>query len=134
MIATTTSARPLVRGARVTLVISTGIFAAMMLASGIGFLAGPESVVRALRELGYPDYLRPVLGIAKLAGVIALVSPRVPKTLREWAYAGFAFDLIGALVSHVAAHSGPSKAAPAIVALVLLFTSYGLRRAAAKDA
>jgi hypothetical protein len=48
-----------------------------------------------LAHLGYPSYLLAILGTAKLLGAPALLQNRFP-TLREWAYAGFAFDLIGA--------------------------------------
>jgi DoxX-like family len=40
--------------------------------------------------VGYPQQLRVLLGLAKLAGAIVLLLPRLP-TLKEWAYAGFTF-------------------------------------------
>jgi hypothetical protein len=121
-----TAERP--KGVRVTACIATGAFCAMMLASGLWFLRGPDNVVRSLRALGYPDYLRTFLGIAKLAGVAALAAPRTPRALREWAYAGFAFDLVGALVSHMSVGATAAEVAPVVLALALLFASYGLRR------
>jgi hypothetical protein len=33
--------------------------------------------------------------------VVALLIPRIPATLREWAYAGFTFDRIAAVASHL---------------------------------
>ena len=55
--------------------------------------------------MGYPQQLRVLLGIAKLAGAIVLLLPRLP-TLKEWAYAGFTFTWIAAIVAHYLAHDG----------------------------
>ena len=55
--------------------------------------------------MGYPQQLRVLLGIAKLAGAIVLLLPRLP-TLKEWAYAGFTFTWIAATVAHYLAQDG----------------------------
>jgi hypothetical protein len=49
-------------------------------------------------KVGVPLYLIPFIGIAKVLGVIAILIPGFPK-LKEWAYAGLFFDLIGATYS-----------------------------------
>ena len=54
-----------------------------------------------MTHLGYPKYIIPFLGVAKLLGVIAILIPGFPR-IKEWAYAGLAFDLIGATYSIVA--------------------------------
>jgi hypothetical protein len=87
--------------------------------------------VTIFRHLGYPDYFRQLLGVAKLLGVAALVAPMPNPTLREWAYAGFAFTCIGAAVSHVMSGDPIGKAIGSSLALALLLTSYFLRRRAA---
>jgi hypothetical protein len=56
---------------------------------------------QGLALLAYPPYMLAVLGTAKILGAIALVVPKFPR-LKEWAYAGFVFDLIGAIWSHLA--------------------------------
>ncbi len=82
--------------------IFTGIFAAFMLFSAIQSIRNtPESIALVSKHLGYPLYFNPMLGIAKLLGVIALIVPGFPR-IREWAYAGFAFDLIAATYSSIA--------------------------------
>src|SRR5262245_26089694 len=81
--------------------ITTGAFAAMMLASGTLYLIGPRPILEMLRPLGYPLYFVKLLGVAKVVGAVALLAPVRP-TLREWAYAGFAFDLLAAVASHIA--------------------------------
>lgn len=50
--------------------------------------------------LGYPPYFAGILGTAQLLGVICLLFPGFHR-LKEWAYAGFYFNLISALVSHL---------------------------------
>jgi len=51
--------------------------------------------------LGYRPYVVHLLAVAKVLGVIAILTPGFPR-LKEWAYAGFMFDLIGASYSFYA--------------------------------
>src|SRR6188472_3917754 len=71
---------------------------------GIGSIYGiilhPGSTEQFVR-LGYPVYLAPFLGVAKILGLIVIVIPKYPR-LKEWAYAGLAFDMIGAFYSQIA--------------------------------
>jgi hypothetical protein len=53
-----------------------------------------------IRHLGYPAYFGNALVVFKVLGVLALIIPQVPKRVKEWAYAGFAFDFIFATISH----------------------------------
>lgn len=109
--------------------VTTGLFAVMLAISGVLYVVGPAPIVAAIHRLGYPDYFRQLLGVAKIAGAAALVLPSL-RTLREWAYAGFTFNLIAAISSHVLSGDG-AHAAPAVFALALLAASYSLRRRAA---
>src|SRR5262245_2104323 len=84
--------------------VSTGLFSAFMLSSAIPNLLSSEEWVALLTHLGYPTYILPLLGVAKLLGVVALIVPGFPR-LKEWAYAGFTFDLVGAVYSGIA-HDG----------------------------
>jgi hypothetical protein len=112
--------------------ITTGLFAALMTLSGLLYVAGVGKIMEQLLSLGYPIYFLKLLGVAKLLGVVGLLLPRRP-TLREWAYAGFTFDLIAAVVSHIAT-GGAAEAVPAAVALALLTSSYWLRHRAPVEA
>jgi hypothetical protein len=105
---------------------TTGLVAAVMLISGVLYLIGPRPMMEALRQLGYPAYFLKLLGVAKLLGVVGILAPGRP-TLREWAYAGFTFDLVFAIASH-AVMSGAADAVPPLVVLALLSSSYVLRR------
>jgi hypothetical protein len=114
--------------------IATGSFAAMFAFSGVMFLVGPPDVVASFRHLGYPDYFRPLLGVAKLLGVAALVLPLPVPALREWAYAGCTFTCLAAALSHAMSGDAFGKIAPSLFALAILMTSYLLRRPVARDA
>lgn len=54
----------------------------------------------AYQHLGFPNYFRTELLIAKISGLIALLIPQIPVIVKEWAYAGFGIVLISASVAH----------------------------------
>ena len=82
-----------------------------------------QSALQVFHHLGYPDYFSTILGVAKMLGVIALLAP-VPRTLREWAYAGFTFDICGAIVSILASGDPLFHVAIPVYALAMLQLSY----------
>jgi hypothetical protein len=102
---------------------STALVALMMLQGGIAEVMRTDSSVAVMRSLGYPVYLNTILGVAKLLGVAAILLP-VPRTLREWAYAGFTFDVAGAIASLVAIGAVNAMLSIPIVALALVQASY----------
>ena len=59
-----------------------------------------ELAKEGIRHLGYPEYFGNALVVFKILGVLALVIPQIPKRVKEWAFAGFAFDFIFASISH----------------------------------
>jgi hypothetical protein len=95
----------------------------MMLQGGISELMRTEGSLQVMRALGYPDYLNTILGIAKLLGVAAILLP-VPRMLREWAYAGFTFDVSGAIASFVAAGMVNWTLLIPIISLALVLASH----------
>ncbi|HEY3383497.1 MAG TPA: DoxX family protein [Vicinamibacterales bacterium] len=113
---------------RLGYLVSTALFSVMMLASALAYLTGSEQMVQAFRHLGYPDYFRLMLGMAKIAGVLALVIPQVPRLLREWAYAGFVITMVSAFMSHAASGDPLGRMAMPLVALGLVATSRALWR------
>jgi uncharacterized membrane protein YphA (DoxX/SURF4 family) len=89
--------------------VSTALFAGFMLFSAIpDILVVQPAVEMVSNQLGYPKYLIPFLGVAKLLGAVAILIPRFPR-LKEWAYAGLFFDLAGALYSSIATGSPVSQ-------------------------
>ena len=77
---------------------TTGLFCAFMLSSAIPNILSSKEWVDIFTMLGHPLYMLPFLGVAKLLGVIGLLVPGFNR-LKEWAYAGLFFDLVGAVYS-----------------------------------
>jgi len=105
-----------------------GLFSLAMIGSGVMDLAQPPALLEGMKHLGYPAYFVALLGIWKLLGVAAVLAPRRPR-LKEWAYAGFAFDLSGAAVSHLVSGDGLGKALVPLSLLGLGLASWALRPA-----
>jgi hypothetical protein len=64
-----------------------------------------------------------------VAGVAALLMPMVPArgviyVIKEWAYAGFAINLVSALIAHLSIGDRPEALAPSAVTSVLWGLSY----------
>ncbi len=55
-----------------------------------------------MKHLGYPEYFGVALVVFKILDVLALIIPQVSNRLKEWAYAGFAFNFLFAMISHLA--------------------------------
>jgi hypothetical protein len=83
----------------------TGLFAAFMIMTSIPDILVVPDAVTFMTHLGYPKYLIPFLGAAKLLGVVAILIPGFPR-VKEWAYAGLFIDLAGATYSQLAT-AGP---------------------------
>ncbi|MGL6268570.1 MAG: DoxX family protein [Chitinophagaceae bacterium] len=79
---------------------TTILFSAFMIFSAIPDIAMNDEAKQFMRHLGYPDYFMPFIGIAKLLGSIAILTPGLKK-IKEWAYAGLFFDLLGAVYSNI---------------------------------
>ncbi|HEX9512926.1 MAG TPA: DoxX family protein [Puia sp.] len=103
--------------------IFTILMIALMLFSAAGsFMNNPQGVEFA-KHLGYPISLFKFLAVAKILGVIAILVPGNPK-LKEWAYAGFTFDLIGAVFSGLVVGDPVIAWIPVFVGLIFVFGSY----------
>ena len=86
-----------------------------MTASGFANVFRAPNVVEVAARLGYPVYIASILGVWKLLGALAIGTAdfhKMPR-LREWAYAGFFFDLSGAIISHVASNDTIASSVPA---------------------
>lgn len=83
-----------------------------------------EMAKEGIRHLGYPEYFGNALVIFKILGVLILVIPQIPKNVKEWAYAGFAFDFIFASISHFAVDGVGFEGFFPLIFLVILAISY----------
>ena len=70
-------------------------------------------------------YIMKILGAATILGGIAIPYGRF-RTLKEWAYAGFTFNMIGAIASHVFAHQGLRQYGLKLGLLCPILASYWL--------
>lgn len=77
-----------------------------------------------IRHLGYPEYFGNALVIFKVLGALALIIPQVSKRIKEWAYAGFAFDFIFASISHFAIDGINFQSFFPLIFLGILIASY----------
>ena len=92
----------------------------MLMSAGM-YLFNYAEISQTFSGLGYPTYIIYPLAIAKILGLVAIWTNR-SKPLKEWAYAGFFYDFLLAASAHMSI--GDGQQTPAIVAIVLLFTSY----------
>lgn len=80
--------------------VFTLLFSALMVFSSISGIGPNEQGIEVLHKgLGYPIYFIQFISWAKITGVVAILIPGINKTIKEWAYAGLFFDLVGAVYS-----------------------------------
>ena len=108
--------------------ITTGIFCLVLGFSGVAHFGRLEMMVESMTALGYPTYFMTIIGFAKLVGVCALLAPGLP-LIKEWAYAGFCFNLMGAVATHFFVSDPASEWLPPLMLLFLGAASYFTRPA-----
>lgn len=84
----------------------------------------PEFVNAGTKPLGYPDYFAYALIIFKVLGAFAIIFPKTPAKLKEWAYAGLTFNLIFAFISHTVVDGFGGLAIFPLAVLAILMVSY----------
>jgi hypothetical protein len=75
------------------------LFEGMMPLSTLIF--APQFATAGAVYLLYPAYFAYILIAFKILGSIVLLIPALPRQIKEWTYAGFAFNFICATVSHL---------------------------------
>lgn len=103
--------------------LATGVLTAIMIYSVQMYLRNPEVIAGYFESVNYPGYLVYPLAIAKVLGLIAIWG-NFSKSLKEWAYAGFFFDVTLAFTAHIIAKDGEQMFA--IIAFIALIISYFL--------
>lgn len=113
--------------------VSTGLFCTFLLLTGISYFTDPK-FIGIYEHLGFPQYFRIELGIAKILGVILLLIPQLPFTIKEWAYAGFGIMLISGAIAHLSSSDSPGYVMNVLFWFVVLAISYhyGRKRYAGK--
>jgi len=110
---------------------TTTFFSVWMLFTAYAQMTLPQ-VRQVFVHLGFPDYFRVELSVAKIAGVLVLLVP-APARLKEWAYAGFAITVTSALIAHLAVGDGAVMYLWSVVAGVILGLSYFFHTKTAAD-
>jgi len=108
--------------------IATAWLSLGMLSTGIVQLLKVKKDTDFIIDMGYPIYFLTILGVWKIAGVVAVLVPKLP-LLKEWAYAGFFFSMSGALFSHIATGHPMKEMFPPLLLLVLTIASWYFRPA-----
>ncbi|MHA7056744.1 DoxX family protein [Aquimarina sp. M1] len=93
----------------------------IMLFSAQMYFRNTDMVRDFFENLDYPTYLVIPLAIAKILGVLAILSNKI-KWLKEWAYAGFFFDMMLAFAAHHIKDDGQGLFAT--LGLIFLIISY----------
>ena len=112
--------------------VCTGLSVFFIVPGGAAYALAVPDVVGGVVQLGFPLYFIQMLGVWKVLGGLAIVVPGFPR-LKEWAYAGLLFELIGASVSNAAMGASIGAEwwhvpAPLMVAVVVA-ASWALRPA-----
>ena len=103
--------------------ISTGLFSAFMIFSAIPDIIMMDDAVKFMTHLGYPKYFIPFIGYAKVLGSLAILIPGFKK-IKEWAYAGLVFDLLGAVYSNISTDGFQPGMLVMLVIFAVVITSY----------
>lgn len=106
--------------------ISTLLFCLVLGFSGFAHFTHLDDMVESMAGLGYPVHMMTIIGFAKSVGVIALLIPG-QALLKEWAYAGFTFNLMGAVASHLFVADPINEYLPPALLLLVGAASYAMR-------
>ena len=110
---------------KITYWVVTILFSLMMLVGAITGLMGTEQSIAIMTALGYPAYVLTIISFAKVLGIIGILQNKF-STLKEWAYAGFTIDILGAAASQAFMGMGVGTVASTLIFLVVMFVSYYL--------
>lgn len=101
----------------------TPLFLVLQGWAAVQYLVEAPRMTATITDLGYPIYFMKMLGVAKVFGILAIVTG-LSRPLKEWAYAGFTFDVAAAFVSHLCVGDSLLVALVPAAFLVLQLTSY----------
>ncbi|MDB5288463.1 MAG: hypothetical protein JWR05_3412 [Mucilaginibacter sp.] len=103
--------------------ILTVVFALFMLMDGGAGVAKEKTGQEVMNHLGYPIYIMVITGAFKILGAIAILQNKY-KTIKEWAFAGFAINFIGAFASRAFVGDAISLLMLPLIILAIMFVVY----------
>ena len=109
-----------------------------LMAFGLGIgavfnaMSSPESVELIVHHLGFPAFMVPFVGVAKLCAIAVILMPGLSR-LKEWAYAGLVYDLVGAIYAHISIGAPASEWAPIFVLILFIAGSYVFHHKLSKE-
>lgn len=108
---------------KITYWILTVLFGVFMLMDGGAGVVKEKTGQEVMAHLGYPVYLMMITGIAKICGASAILQNKFI-TIKEWAFAGFTINFIGAFASRAFVGDGLGLLIMPLVMLAYLFVLY----------
>lgn len=108
---------------KISYLISTGLVVLGMLLAVYNYFFNP-ALKTEYAHVGFPDWFRVELGIAKLLGALALGIPIVPARIKEWAYVGFFINFFSAFLAHYEIGDPAFNQIAPLILLLLLVVSY----------
>ena len=101
--------------------ITTGLLSLQMIMAASFYVIQNDMVSAVFGTLGFPTFIIYPLALAKVLGIIAILTKKSDR-LKEWAYAGFFFNFLLSATAHIAI--GDAEHNGALVALACLIASY----------
>jgi hypothetical protein len=101
----------------------TILFAVFFLLDGVASALQEKTGAAIITALGYPLYFMIINGVAKVIGSIMFLQNKW-KTIKEWAYAGFTVNMLGAAGSHYFTGSDAISIVFPFIFLGIMFVSY----------
>ena len=102
--------------------VVTALVSLQLILAGVMYFTDP-GVATGFGHLGFPDYFRQELGIAKIFAAVLIILPMVPLRVKEWTYAGVAITFLSAFIAHTSVDGLATAVAP-VISLALLVVSY----------
>lgn len=103
--------------------VSTIIVCAIMCMSAFMYFTQYEMVKGFYETFGYPTYIIYPLAVAKVLGVVAILT-KISRSLTEWAYAGFFYDILLAFMAHYTTDGSIELTIVAMFALQISYYSW----------
>jgi len=111
----------MMKAVKITYYITTGLISMAMAFSTYAYLTNPE-VKQGFQHLGFPDYFRVELAIAKGLAAIALWLP--VRLLKETAYIGLSISFVSAFIAHLNVGDPIFNTVYPLIILMILVISY----------